>query len=278
MVFAFVLFMIASHGFEKMSGLDRLRDFYKRKPITEKKVYEQVQKIWADAWKNDSAMDYLANERDMVAVSIQIENKYNLKTLIKPMYVRSFLALTDLVDYYKEKDPLLAVDYCSWIIASRNPSNPEIDPTGKYFSQQAMIIFNLLAKKNATDISFIGRRVAYCLACSTYPNAEKDVWEIIVSSPDKTMLPIKEMAVVYWKSRNELTNEQVDIILANSEKSMKETEMDYILLIAKDKEYTRSEIARRGLKLSDSKLKDIENSIEELIKMNYTFNEFGEHE
>ena len=238
-------------------------------------IKDKVRKIWLYSIKNEAFRNEWDYELCMVKHTLSIEERYGELIPIETSYLTSFPALDYIVNYYKDKNPSMAIKYCHWIVMSRPESN---DPYAIYFSKKAVDIFYEISvggKRESSGLSLDANITGRSIAAAPYENADKDIWKLFTSTPDKRLFPFEIVATVFYKAQKQLTDPQVDYLLDLAAMNKMGNGIDYIYFMSLDKDRTLKEIQKRALKLSSQQIDDIEKSLVNQIKLNYTVENSG---
>lgn len=274
-VFLFLaLVSVSTIALARKNALRRLDELYQNGPKKGKPLTEQVNRIWGIFYEREPLRWEDSNYQNMmIGVTLDIEEKYG-KVWFNPFLIHSFSSMKFLIDELCRRENYdEAIRYCN-VIAAFKVEDAADDPVMMYFSRKATDIFKILiAKKGCAKIetmNFLFNTLAY----APYEGADKDSWNILTTLGNKIDAGyyqyLDALAIVYWRLRKELSNNQVEYILNLLEQIDKDKyyNPDFILLVAKDKEYAINLIEKKKFVLINRDIRDIQNDMEECIRTN----------
>ncbi|HNQ78728.1 MAG TPA: hypothetical protein PKJ37_08655 [Acidobacteriota bacterium] len=278
MIPIFVIAFVLSPGFraDEKNALSRLNDLETRKDLQDLAISEEIQKIWQYSRLNEPLRcehaDYQIN---MIKSTLALEDKHDLRPQIMVGWVCSFGALKYLVEERSKRDLEQAVLYCAAIVSWHTNKSCMDDPIASYFAQKAYSLLRESGKQqklSAYKLSNIYGTIFYCMAAAPYKSANDDAWALI--DGDYGMYfdhnCLDWFAVMNWRLKENLSNDQVDKILHILEKIdlEKKVPADFILLVAKDKNYAIQSIEKMKIKLNTKDIEIIQKTMDQFIDSN----------
>jgi len=271
----FVAVAISLNSFAQQNAMQMLEDLYEKGPKKEEPVGEQVKEIWYYFYTQEpKRWEDSEYQKSMIITTLNIEQKYG-KISLNPFHIHSFSALKFLIDQLatnlaKEDE---AIRYCYVIVAHKVSSETD-DPVMFYFSQKAVETWKLMvAEKKIVKFETL-QNLLLTLEYAPYEGADKDAWEILVNIPQRESAffcsYIDSLAVIHWRLRKELSNEQLDYIFSLLEKVDEERlyNPDFILLIAKDRKYAMNLINMKKFTLRYKEIREIQDYMVHYMKIN----------
>lgn len=261
---------------DEKNALSRLNDLETRKDLQDEAITEEIQKIWQYSRLNEPLRcehsDYQIN---MIKSTLALEAKYDLRPQIMVGWVCSFGALKYLVEERSKRDLEQAVSCCAAIVSWNKSKTNMDDPIASYFAQKAYSLLRESGRQHklsAYKLSYIYGTIFYCMAVAPYKSANDDAWALI--DGDYGMYfdhnCLDWFAVLNWRLKENLSNDEVDKILHILEKfdPEKKNPADFILLVAKDKNYAIQSIEKMKIKLNTKDVKLIQAAMDQFIDSN----------
>lgn len=269
------LLTFSVNSFSQKRALQRLAEIFDNGPQKDISLSDQVNEIWFIFFTQEKMnwKDFYY-QKEMVVTTLNIEEKYG-KLSLNPAFIHSFSALRFLIDELainrcKEDE---AIHYC-YVITSSKVADSSDDPLMFYFAKKAVEVWKQMRSKGKSPKADTIQKLLLTLEYAPYEDAHKDAWEIFVNISPKEGAYfydfIDSLAVIYWRLSKTFSNEQVDYIFNLFEKVDKKRiyEPDFVLLVSKDKEYTKSVIEKKKFSLHFKEIREIQDYMVEYMKIN----------